>query len=341
MGKIKTWMSNARDISVPQSLLPCILTIAMVATEPHFSWWLAIIATIGVVCAHMGMNLADDYFDYKKDTTRIRAQVIDEGKKTHMEKCHYLLDGSATVKDLTGAICCFLGVAGLLGLVVVIAQGLRMGWQVSGQIAGVAIGGLLLGLSYSGGPLKLGYRGFGEWVIGIMFGPLLMIGMSLGTCGVVHGNLVLISIAIGLMVTNIGYVHSVMDTRVDSLSNRITFAVLVKSKVAMLIALGCFAFIPFIIVIGGVLCGLLHWSYLFTLVLVPLSIYLIYSTHAFLYNKEISTEPRWWKGPMGDWETYKKYDMDWFLARWLVARNIITFFCLILVIVNIILAIVY
>jgi 1,4-dihydroxy-2-naphthoate octaprenyltransferase len=44
-------------------------------------------------------------------------------------------------------------------------------------------------------------------------------------------------------------------------------------------------------------------------------------------------------GPMGDWENYKKAGLVWFLFRWLMARNLVTFFCLFLVIVNIVLSI--
>ena len=37
---------------------------------------------------------------------------------------------------------------------------------------------------------------------------------------------------------------------------------------------------------------------------------------------------------MGDFEAYRKAGVDWFLLRWLVARNIVQFFCLIIIIVN-------
>lgn len=329
MDKVKFWIKNARDIALPQSITPAILSIAMTAYLPEFSWWLSLIAVLGIICAHLGMNLADDYFDYKQDTTRIRQQVIDEGGKTHIEKCHYLLSGEATTKDLLKAFSTFLLIAGCLGVVVFIFRG----WM----IALFAVLGLLIGISYSGEPLKLGYRGFGELTIGLMFGPLLMLGMSVASANTIQLDLVLVSICIGLLVTNIGYVHSVLDIRTDTLSNRKSFAVLVKSKTAMLIALGIFAFLPFVIIIGGVCSGILHWSYLFVFLTLPLSIYLEYSTYCFVYEKEIPIEPKWWMGPMGDFELYRKYDMDWFLLRWLSARNVVMFFCLILTIDNIIL----
>ncbi len=330
--KLKFWIDNARAISVPQSLLPSILTISLVASEPDFSWWKAIVATFGVVCAHLGMNLADDYFDFRQDTTRIRAQVAAEGTKTHLEKCHYILSGKSTIRDLAWAIVAFLGVAGLAGASIVLFSTPAVRWQ----IAAVAVGGLLLGISYSGAPLKLGYRGFGEFVIGAMFGPLLMAGMSLATVGHISSEIWIVSVAVGLLVVNIGYVHSVLDVRADTLSCRKSFAVLVKTKPAMLVALALFTSLPFCIVVIGACVGILPWASLATLILLPLGVQLVYSTYCFLYDRPIAVEPRWWLGPMGDWEKYREADMDWFLFRWLVARNLVTFFCLILVVVNVI-----
>lgn len=61
MKKIMFWIKNARDIALPQSMLPCILAIGMSLSYETFSWWLALLSLIGVAAAHLGMNLADDY----------------------------------------------------------------------------------------------------------------------------------------------------------------------------------------------------------------------------------------------------------------------------------------
>lgn len=328
MNTIRFWISNARSIALPQSILPSLLTIAMVAHLPSFTWWMALIALIGVMCAHLGMNLADDYFDYKKDTTRIRQQVHAEGGKTHMEKCHYITSGKATTRDLANAIATFLAIAGVAGIIVSCFR--------TWHITLIAIIGLLLGLSYSGEPLKLGYRGFGEFVIGTMFGPLLMIGMAMAASNHVSKDVILISIAVGLLVINIGFVHSVLDLRTDTLSARKSFAVILQNKKAMLVALALFSLSPFVLIIGGVITHILHRATLITLLLIPLAIQLIYSTYCFLYEKHITLQPKWWMGLMGDWKKYQAANMDWFLYRWLVARNLVTFFCLILIVIYII-----
>lgn len=333
MNKLKFWIKNARDIALPQSILPALLAVAMAAAQPDFSWWLALVALFGVACAHLGFNLADDYFDYRHNDVEARKKVTAEGFRTHMEKCHYIESGEATPKELLVAFCGFLVVAGVAGGVVFVFRG----WPV----AVMALAGLLLGISYSGKPLELGYHGLGELVIGVMFGPLLMIGMHYAAGGVFSGDIVWVSVAVGLLVTNIVYSHAVLDLKADAQAGKMTFARLLRTRGAMLSFSGLFNILPFAILIVGVAVGQLHWAYLLTLPLLPMGIYLIYSLAAHLDDKAIPFEPRWWMGPMGNFELYRQHNMDWFLIRWLVARNLVTFFCLILAIVNVILALVY
>lgn len=332
MNTLKFWIKNARDIALPQSILPALLAVSMAAVHPDFSWWSALVALFGVVCAHLGFNLADDYFDYRHNDVEARKKVTAEGFRTHMEKCHYIESGEATPKELLMAMCAFLAVAGVAGGVV---------WWFRGwPVAVLTLAGLLLGISYSGKPLELGYHGLGELVIGVMFGPLLMIGMQFAACGVFDDKIVWVSAAVGLLVTNIVYSHAVLDLKADAQAGKMTFARLLRTRGAMLSFSGLFNLLPFAILIVGVAVGQLHWAYLSVLPLLPMGIYLIYSLAAHLNDKTIPFEPRWWMGPMGNFELYRRHNMDWFLIRWLVARNLVTFFCLVLAVVNVVLALV-
>ena len=332
MNTLKFWIKNARDIALPQSILPALLAVSMAAVHPDFSWWPALVALFGVVCAHLGFNLADDYFDYRHNDVEARKKVTAEGFRTHMEKCHYIESGEATPKELLMAMCAFLAVAGMAGGVV---------WWFRGwPVAVLTLTGLLLGISYSGKPLELGYHGLGELVIGVMFGPLLMIGMQFAACGVFDDKIVWVSAAVGLLVTNIVYSHAVLDLKADAQAGKMTFARLLRTRGAMLSFSGLFNLLPFAILIVGVAVGQLHWAYLSVLPLLPMGIYLIYSLAAHLNDKTIPFEPRWWMGPMGNFELYRRHNMDWFLIRWLVARNLVTFFCLVLAVVNVVLALV-
>jgi 1,4-dihydroxy-2-naphthoate octaprenyltransferase len=348
MSTIGSWIKNARSIALPQSVLPCLTAVVLCIGQDGFLWWLAVPVVLGICAAHLGMNLADDYFDYKHDS-RTRADISSTSVRARMEKCHYLGEGKATVSQLGWAMVGFLGFAALMGSIAFAAQWIMHGWQAAMSIIIYAVLGLIVGINYSGKPLELGFHGLGELVIGLMFGPLLMLGVQAALTGTLFSwPMLCMSVAIGCMVTNIVYVHSVMEVNADAELGKMTFARLLfeakkrkgeemKGKRLMVIFIGFFAIVPFILLGLGIAMG--WWSpwYLLTLVTLPMSVFLIHSTRLFAYGLPRNDTPRWWMGPMGDWDNYVKAGIDWFLFRWLLARNICTFFCLVLMIIHIVL----
>ena len=348
MSTIGSWIKNARSIALPQSVLPCLTAVVLCIGQDGFLWWLAVPVVLGICATHLGMNLADDYFDYKHDS-RTRADISSTSVRARMEKCHYLGEGKATVSQLGWAMVGFLGFAALMGGIAFAAQWILHGWQAAMGIIIYAVLGLIVGINYSGKPLELGFHGLGELVIGLMFGPLLMLGVQAALTGTLFSwPMLCMSVAIGCMVTNIVYVHSVMEVNADAELGKMTFARLLfeakkrkgeemKGKRLMVIFIGFFAIVPFILLGLGIAMG--WWSpwYLLTLVTLPMSVFLIHSTRLFAYGLPRNDTPRWWMGPMGDWDNYVKAGIDWFLFRWLLARNICTFFCLVLMIIHIVL----
>lgn len=335
MSKIGFWIKNARSISLPQSALPCLTAVVLCIGQEGFLWWLSLPVLLGICAAHLGMNLADDYFDYKHDS-RTRADISSNSVRARMEKCHYLGEGKATVSQLGWAIVGFLGFAALMGATAFVVQWLLHGWQAAMGIVIYAVLGLFVGINYSGKPLELGYHGLGELVIGLMFGPLNMLGVQAALTGTPFSwQMLCMSVGIGCMVTNIVYVHSVMEVNADAELGKMTFARLLKNKAVMIIFIGFFALMPFAMLALGIAMG--WWSvwYLLTLATLPISVYLIHSTRLFAFGLPRNDTPHWWMGPMGDWDKYKAAGIDWFLYRWLLARNICTFFCLILMLVHI------
>ena len=322
------WWNNARPISLPQSLLPALTAVALSVGNQEFNVFTAIAAVVGVIFLHLSLNLLDDWFDYNEGSAEARQKVASEGFRGRMVKYPYLTSGEATHSELLKASLCFLLFAAVMGGCVIAFRG----WNILFWIAA----GLLLGISYSGGPLKLGFRGLGEMVIFLMFGPLLMTGIYYSITGVLDLKIIWLSIAVGLLVTNIVYSHSVLDSIPDAKMGKKTMAHLMGSGKGQIFFSALLNILPYIMVASGVLLGQMHPAYLCVLLVLPVSLWLVRSLNDFVNGREVSLEPKKWMGPMGDFEKYRQAGVDWFLLRWLTARNIVTFFCMILIIVNLI-----
>lgn len=342
MKKIRRWLKNARSVSLPQSLMPAVLAVVMSLGYPGFNFWLALLAVVGVALAHLAMNLADDYFDYKVDMLGDRDKVIRKGFRAMMVKYPYLTDGSETVKTLRRAIAQLVIAACLCGVVIFLVRGLGMGtFVISWWIVAIVAATAFLGIFYSAPPFKLAYRGLGEPVIGVIFGPLLMMGVFYSATGFVNWAIIATSIPVGLLVLNILYTHSFIEKEGDAASNKMTLARLLGSYKANLPMVYIVNFLPYLLVILSVVLGYLHPSYLAVLVVLPRSLWLCSSLRDFANGKQdVPEKPYRWLGPMRDWEPVRAAGVDWFLMRWLTARNILSGFCLVLIVVKLILLIV-
>ncbi|MDR2691253.1 MAG: prenyltransferase [Dysgonamonadaceae bacterium] len=326
MNTIRFWVNNSRTTSLPQSLLPAVLAACVASQASGFSIYAGLLAVFGVVTAHMSLNLFDDYFDYRVKGTEFRDAMARKGFRARIAKCRYITSGEATLNQLLIACLVFGSIA--------LAAGSILWWFRGDFILWITLISAVLGISYSGAPLRLSYRGLGDVVIGIMFGPLSMTGVYYAACGHFDRSIVFISIPVGLLVANIVYVHSIMDCEPDKESGKMTFAVLLKSRRRMLFCLLLLLSSAYGCIIGGVWLGYLSKYYLFTLLTLPAAVNLFYLMVAFVRCPGRKFSPRFWMGPVGDWKKIEAYRLDWFMIRWLSARNLLSFFCLILIIVG-------
>jgi 1,4-dihydroxy-2-naphthoate octaprenyltransferase len=272
------------------------------------------------------MNLFDDYFDYKVKESGFRDTLNRKGFRARISKCDYLTSGQATVRELLFAGILFGATALLIGVIIWLFRGNFILW--------ISLSTAVIGLSYSAPPLRLSYHGLGEWVIGLIFGPLLMTGVYYATCGHWDCSMLFVSIPVGVLVTNIVYSHSIMDYEPDKEVGKMTFAILLKTQRNMLIFHRLLVNSAYVIIAAGVFSGYLSYGYLIVFLTFPLAVYHQYLMVQFVKNPDRSFNPKWWMGPMGDRERIKTAGIEWFMIRWLLARNLLSFFCLVILIVS-------
>ena len=330
----KYWYINSRPIALPQSVLPAVSAVAISYAfanihNTEFNLILSLLAIIGVAFAHLTSNLLDDYFDYKKLGLDYRREMTHKGIRARIHKCPYLTDGTGTVNQLFAACIIFLGIAVISGSII---------WLYRGNT--ILIFGFITALfmiSYSGFPFKFSYYGLGEIVIGIVFGPLLMLGVFYATIGVIYFPIMYFAIPLGLLVVNIIYTHSIIDIEADKEANKKTLAVLIGNKKIMLAVSFIINLLPFIIIAAGVVLNVISVWYLLVFLTLPMAIHLLYLIIQFQIDPQKEFSPKPWMGPYEGWNEKVKAGIGWFLIRWMLARNLVTFFGLLITIVSVIL----
>lgn len=326
MNTIRFWIKNARVQSLPQSVLPAVLALCLAIPFADFSPLLGILGILGVVCGHLGLNLFDDYFDYRKKKTDYRESMVHEGFRARIGKCIYLTSGEATLKDLLLASSTFSVIALIIGAVILYFRG-------EGILYFMFLTAFL-GISYSGAPLRLSYRGFGELLIGLIFGPMVMTGVFYAACGVINSMIILISIPVGLLVANILYVHSILDFHPDKKIGKYTLAVLLDNPRKMLVVLSIILFAPYLIITFGIVKGYLSVWFTLLVLTLPMAIALFHMMISYIQNPTQKFSPSRWMGPMNNWQRIEAAGIDWFMIRWYLARNLLSSFCFIVMILS-------
>ncbi|MCL2391343.1 MAG: prenyltransferase [Oscillospiraceae bacterium] len=180
-------------------------------------------------------------------------------------------------------------------------------------------------------PGPLGYIGLGELTLGFIFGPMLVSGVYLASGGLFSLESIIVGLALGLLVANILYTHSLLDLDADKSVGKLTLAGLISTPEKRLGASFFMMFLPYVIILFGIVFRVLSVWYLLTLLTLPLAVALLRSLIEFVRYPNTPVSPKKWYGPMTRWDEITAEGIDWFMLRWYLARNLITAFSAIVI----------
>ncbi len=189
------------------TIVPVVLgaVIAWQITKVLVHWDLLLLTLLGASLIQIATNMLNDYFDFKSgNDLQVRHQNPFAGGG------RILTAGliSPLKHVLVSTTCLVIGC--LIGLYLVFAYGLPMLF-----LLGVV--GVISCYFYVGPPFKLAYRGVGELIVGLNFGPV----MTLGSYYVQTGSWsqltepFLASIPIGLMIAAVLWINEFPDIDAD------------------------------------------------------------------------------------------------------------------------------
>ena len=199
--KIFCWMVIMRLPFLTATIVPILLGAAVASSSGYtVSWgWLGL-TILGGCFLHIGTNTANDYFDHTSgtDEANYNYMVPFSGGSRSIQMGLISAKGMLIVSLLS-----FLSSA-LVGIPLIIRAGNMILW--------LGIIGAVSGFFYTAPPFRFASRrGLGEFLIGMNFGPLMVVGSTLVQTGQILPVALLAGIPIGFLVAAIVYVNEFPD----------------------------------------------------------------------------------------------------------------------------------
>lgn len=254
------WLRALRAPFLTASGLPVLLGVFAAYSRTGDLDFLRLALTLGgVLCVHLGANLANDYFDEITGCDRINREPTPFSGGSRV-----IQEGLIPSRTILAVSIMFL-VAGLL-------QGLILNSMVPGNmVLFLGLAGITLGVLYTAVPVKLSYRGVGELAVFAAFGPLAVAGSYLCQAGRLDTHVIAVSAPAGLLVLAILLANEVLDIAWDESAGKRTLVVALGERKGYSLFLLVYA-CAYAWIILGIATGLYPaWA---ALALIPAAVFL-------------------------------------------------------------------
>lgn len=315
---VSFWFKTTRAYSLPMSIMSWSVPFVFGITDKGNILY-GRIALIGIIFAHLGVNMFDDFVDFliaKKNANAEGEIVLQKGK------CAYLLNKELTLKQLALVICVLFTLAVLCGLYLTVKTGFTV--VIITAIAGV------IGLLY---PL-LSFVALGEIAVGVIFAPLLYTGVYYVMTGGFSLELFPVAISTGILTIGLLHAHMFLDIDYDKPNNKRTLCLLAGSKEnavrnqLYIMALG------YINIIAFVLMQKIANIYLITLLSLPTAVMLYKIMRAGFINPDEKIHTNIFFGILENMQEYKENRN--FMITFMTARNVMVEFTILVCLAKVI-----
>ncbi len=212
---LRSWLHSLRAPFLVASIFPAFLGATQAYRESGSIDPVALIVTLScVACIHLASNLANDFFDEKSNCDRINIEPTPFSGGSRV-----IQRGNLSARAVMGCSIFFVSLGSI--------QGLWLLNRVSySPLFWIGMAGMVCGFAYSAPPIRASYRGFGEVLIFLAFGPLAVAGGYASQMGDLNWVVVKIGAFTGLHVLSILLINEVLDIRWDDLAGKRTLVVI-------------------------------------------------------------------------------------------------------------------
>lgn len=201
----KAWLLATRPWSFPASVVPMLVGGALAHRAGEFSGGLFLLTLVGGLLFHIGANLSNTYFDFRRGVD----SALDADDRI-------LVDGILRPRQVATMGLAAFALGGAIGGYLVS----QAGWAI------LALGGigLALGVLYTADPLGYKYRALGDLGIFAAFGPVLVLGTYMVQTGEPDLLPFLFAVPLGLIIDAILHANNLRDVQADRRSGALTLA---------------------------------------------------------------------------------------------------------------------
>jgi len=128
--------------------------------------------------------------------------------------------------------------------------------------------------------------------------------------------------------------HNLMDYDYDKSNSKHTLCTAIGTKKRALALIAAEIIIAYLIIIYlAAIKQFSYWILLSIALTAPLSVKLLISLNDYNNVKDLKFIPKWYLGPMENWDIIQKESYEYFMYRFYIARNIGFIFCVTIAII--------
>lgn len=214
MRSLKTYFLSTRPQFLPAVLIPVGLGASTAwLNTGMFSFAKLALSLVAAACYHSGMNVLNDYFDYRNGTDNINRNAL----TPFTGGSRFIQNGGMTPNETLALGALLIAAGSAIGIYLA----LETGWG----LALIGLAGLLSGVFYSAPPIFLVGRGLGEITVGLNFGLLTVMGSYMVQSGRVDAAAVIVSLPVAFLIAALLYINEFPDFEADRDSGKRTLVV--------------------------------------------------------------------------------------------------------------------
>jgi len=243
LAKAERYFFAARPAFFTASLVPVAVAGAYVRWRGGVDLTgLWVLTALGLVLLHAAANLLNDYFDHLSGADEVNTMFV----SPFTGGARFIQRGLLLPEEVL--------FAGLLCLATGSAVGLYLATLRGWLILGLGAFGVATLFFYTAPPLRLGYRGLGELIIGLDFGVLPMLGTEYVLTRHVSLPMVWVSVPVALLIIGVLWVNEFPDAEADGLVGKRHLVVILGRRAAAKVLVGLYVLV-LLFTAGGVMLG--------------------------------------------------------------------------------------